>query len=256
MSCHGGRRPSRPGHRTACGGYRRHAPRYEVCRRPSGGLLRLESRAVQRSPKCYRRALRTGYMTFMPVLHPGSAAEGPALVSRSSSAAGPTLLTLLRPCSEIIIFCRGGPAPVIDVDCRGLHVFETRCTGCARLRRVGTWHVNIRTVAVYRREKRAEAEEHDLCQPAAPRCDWRMVQTRRRVPWLRMASGSQVLLTGVAPAHDTAGPVPLCCVGVRTVAGTAPFLSRSTTPSPRPIGVTGRSWALTPSAGKAAHSLW
>ena len=188
----------------------------------------------------------------MPVLHPGSAAEGAALVSRSRSAARPTLLTLLRPCSEFIIFCRGGPAPVIDVDCRGLHVLEKRCTGCARLRRVGTRHVNIRTVAVYRREKHAEAEEHDLCQPAASRCERSMVLTRRRVPWLRVASGSQVLLTGVVPAHDMAGPVPLYYVLVHAVAARHHFCD----PLPRVhrgrSAPKDRSWALAPSTVTAS----
>ena len=76
----------------------------------------------------------------------------------------------------------------------------------------------IGAVALYRREKLAEAEERDFCQPAVPRCGRRTVLTRRRLPWLRMASGLQALPGGAVSARDMAGTVPLWCMGVRPVA--------------------------------------
>ena len=154
----------------------------------------------------------------MLVSHPGSAAEGPALLGWSSSAAGPTLLALLRPRTAIIIFHRGGPAGLDDGERRALHVFGKWCTGCARHRRVGRYDLLIGAVALYRREKLAEAAGHDFCQPAAPRCDRRTVLTRRRLPWLSVASGLQALPGGAVSIHDMTGTVPLWCRGVRPVA--------------------------------------
>ena len=83
---------------------------------------------------------------------------------------------------------------------------------------VSSYHLLIGTIALYRREKLAEAEERDFCQPAAPRCGRRTVLTRRRLPWLMMASGSQALPSGAVSDHDMAGTVPLWCKEGRPVA--------------------------------------
>ena len=83
---------------------------------------------------------------------------------------------------------------------------------------MSSYHLLIGTVALYHMEKLSEAEEHDFCQLAAPRCDRRTVLTRRRLPWLKVASRLQALLTGAVPASFAAGSVPLCCTRVRAVA--------------------------------------
>ena len=83
---------------------------------------------------------------------------------------------------------------------------------------MSSYHLLIGTVALYHMEKLSEAEEHDFCQLAAPRCDRRTVPTRRRLPWLQVASRLQALLTGAVPASFAAGSVPLCCTRVRAVA--------------------------------------
>ena len=83
---------------------------------------------------------------------------------------------------------------------------------------MGLYDVLIGAVALYRREKLAEAAEHDFCQPAALRCGRRTVLTRRRLPWLRMASGSQALPRGAVSDHDMSGTVPLSCKEGRPVA--------------------------------------
>ena len=83
---------------------------------------------------------------------------------------------------------------------------------------MGLYDVLIGAVALYRREKLAEAAEHDFCQPAAPRCGRRTVLTRRRLPWLMMASGSQALPSGAVSDHDMAATVPLWCKEGRPVA--------------------------------------
>ena len=161
---------------------------------------------------------RAGYTTDMLVSHPGSAAEGPALLGWSRSAAGPTLLASPRPRTAIIIFHRGGPAGLNDGERRALHVFEKSCTRRARHKGMSSYHLLIGTVAFYRRGKLDEAEEHEFCQPAAPRCGRRTVLTRRRLPWLRVGSRSQALPNGAVSAHDMAGTVPLWCTRVRPVA--------------------------------------
>ena len=80
------------------------------------------------------------------------------------------------------------------------------------------YDVLISAVALYRREKLAEAEEHDFCQPAAPRCGRRTVLTRRRLSWLRMGSELQALPSRAVSDHDMAGTVPLWCKEGRPVA--------------------------------------
>ena len=96
------------------------------------------------------------------------------------------------------------------------------------------------TVALYRMEKHFLVAQHYFRQPGAPRSACCTVESRPRLPLQRKAAKPQARPPGFSPAHGLAEAVPLCRVDVRSGVSAAPFLSPSTTRSPRPIGVTGR----------------